>query len=473
MALDAKVAIDDNALFRHADLRGLRDFTVRDESDPMELEAQHHQINYIRMQGDIGVLVNGAGLALATLDMLCDAGGRPANFMDIRTTASSLDIASGFQLILENPAVRAILVNVHGGGMQACDTIAEGIGIAVRHCPGMGRDLPIVISMAGNSRRLRPHRAAEHRSSLYRRRLGLGRRAEGCRLRQEGATLMAILVGRETRVVCQGMTGRAATFHVGRMLEYGTRIVGGVTPGKGGTRHFDLPVFNTVAEAVRETGADASLVFVPPPRAGEAMIEAIHAGIPLIVCVTERVPLLDMVRVRQALDGTRTRLVGPNSQGVLAPKIAQLGVMSTASAAMGTVGIASRSASLTSEIVAQVTRAGLGESTTVGVGGDPVHGLTLAECVELFMADDETKGIILIGEIGGSDEEQAAAAIAGACARTSRSWRWWRDGTLRSCAGWVMPVRSPPSVQVRRRRRSTRCGLPACGSHPTRGRSGR
>jgi succinyl-CoA synthetase alpha subunit len=223
---------------------------------------------------------------------------------------------------------------------------------------------------------------------------------------------MAILVGRETRVICQGMTGRAATFHVGRMLEYGTRIVGGVTPGKGDTRHLDLPVFNTVAEAVRETGADASLVFVPPPRAGEAMIEAIHAGIPLIVCVTERVPLLDMVRVRQALDGTRTRLVGPNSQGVLAPKIAQLGVMSTASAATGTVGIASRSASLTSEIVAQVTRAGLGQSTTVGVGGDPVHGLTLAECVELFMADDDTKGIILIGEIGGSDEEQAAAAIA-------------------------------------------------------------
>jgi succinyl-CoA synthetase alpha subunit len=223
---------------------------------------------------------------------------------------------------------------------------------------------------------------------------------------------MAILVGPETGVICQGMTGRAATFHVGRMLEYGTRIVGGVTPGKGGTRHLDLPVFNTVAEAVSETGADASLVFVPPPRAGEAMIEAIHAGIPLIVCVTERVPLLDMVRVRQALDGTRTRLVGPNSQGVLAPNIAQLGVMSTASAAKGTVGIASRSASLTSEIVAQVTRAGLGQSTTVGVGGDPVHGLTLAECVELFVADDDTKGIILIGEIGGLDEEQAAEAIA-------------------------------------------------------------
>ena len=223
---------------------------------------------------------------------------------------------------------------------------------------------------------------------------------------------MAILVGRETRVIVQGLTGRAATFHVGRMLDYGTRIVGGVTPGKGGSRHLDLPVFDTVAEAVRETGANASLVFVPPDRAGEAMIEAIRAGVPLVVCVTERVPLLDMVRVRQALDGTHTRLVGPNSQGVLAPRIAQLGVMATASAAKGTVGIASRSASLTSEIVAQVTRAGLGQSTTVGIGGDPVHGLTLAECVELFVEDDDTRGIILIGEIGGSDEEQAAETIA-------------------------------------------------------------
>ncbi len=222
---------------------------------------------------------------------------------------------------------------------------------------------------------------------------------------------MAILVGRETRAICQGMTGRAATFHVRRMLNYGTRIVGGVTPSKGGGRHLDLPVFDTVAEAVTATGANASLVFVPPDRAAAAMIEAIRAGVPLVVCVTERVPFLDMVRVRQALDGSRTRLVGPNSQGVLAPGVAQLGVMATTSARKGGIGIASRSASLTSEIVAQVTRAGLGQSTTVGVGGDPVHGLTLAQCVELFDKDDETEGLILIGEIGGSDEEQAAETI--------------------------------------------------------------
>jgi succinyl-CoA synthetase alpha subunit len=223
---------------------------------------------------------------------------------------------------------------------------------------------------------------------------------------------MAILVGPETRVICQGMTGSAGSFHVARMIEYGTKVVGGVTPGKGGTRHLDLPVFDSVAEAVEATGANATIVFVPPPNAAEAILEAIHAQMPLVVCVTERVPLLDMVRVRQALEGTHTRLVGPNSQGILVPRVAQLGVMSTTCASSGGIGIASRSASLTSEIVAQVTRAGLGQSTTVGIGGDPVHGMSLAECLELFLDDPQTHGVILIGEIGGSDEEDVAALIA-------------------------------------------------------------
>lgn len=223
---------------------------------------------------------------------------------------------------------------------------------------------------------------------------------------------MAILICSETRVICQGMTGRAASFHVARMLDYGTKVVGGVTPGKGGTTHLGLPVFDTVAEAAGVTGANATLVFVPPESAADAIIEAIGAQVPLVVCVTERIPLLDMVRVRQALEGTRTRLIGPNSQGILVPRAAQLGVMSTASAAVGRVGIASRSASLTSEIVAQVTRAGLGQSTTIGVGGDPIHGMSLVDCVELFIDDPETHGIILIGEIGGSDEEDAADLIA-------------------------------------------------------------
>jgi succinyl-CoA synthetase alpha subunit len=223
---------------------------------------------------------------------------------------------------------------------------------------------------------------------------------------------MAILLGPETRVMCQGMTGRAGTYHVARMMAYGTKVVCGVTPGKGGSTHLDVPVFDTVAEAAAKTGANASLVFVPPEHAASAMIEAIEAEIPLVVCVTERVPVLDMVRVRQALAGSQTRLVGANSQGVLAPGVAQLGVMTTVNARRGGIGIASRSASLTSEIVAQTTNVGLGQSTTVGVGGDPVHGLSLADCVQLFLNDRETEGVILIGEIGGSEEEEAAELIS-------------------------------------------------------------
>jgi len=223
---------------------------------------------------------------------------------------------------------------------------------------------------------------------------------------------MAILVGPETKVICQGMTGRTATFHCGRMISYGTKLVGGVVPGKGGRRHLDLPVFERVDDAVAETAADASIVFVPPANAAHALIEAIEAEIALVVCVTERIPILDMVRVRQALEGSKTRLVGPNSQGILAPGMIQLGVMTTVDARPGRVGIASRSASLTSEIVLQTTRAGLGQSTTVGVGGDPVHGIDLRTCVELFLNDDDTDGIIIVGEIGGTEEQETADLIA-------------------------------------------------------------
>jgi succinyl-CoA synthetase alpha subunit len=223
---------------------------------------------------------------------------------------------------------------------------------------------------------------------------------------------MAILVRPDTRVICQGMTGRAGSFHTGHAIAYGTRMVGGVRPGKGGKRHLDLPVFDTVAEAAAETAADASIVFVPAPQAAAAMIEAIEAELALVVCVTERVPVLDMVRVRDALAGSRTRLVGPNSQGVLAPGACKIGVMSTVSARPGGVGIISRSASLTSEVVAQTSALGLGQSTTVGIGGDPVHGIGFVECLELFLADDGTDGIVMIGEIGGVEEEDAAAYLA-------------------------------------------------------------
>jgi succinyl-CoA synthetase alpha subunit len=224
---------------------------------------------------------------------------------------------------------------------------------------------------------------------------------------------MAVFLDRDTRVICQGMTGWAGTHHVTRMMEYGTQVVGGVTPGKGGRSHLNLPVYDRIADARRETGANASIVFVPPPNAAAAMIEAIEAEMPLVVAVTERVPTLDMVRVRDALKGGRTVLVGANSQGILVPGVGKLGVMATGSERPGGIGIISRSASLTSEVVAQITAAGLGQSTTVGVGGDAIHGIGMRECLDLLLNDADTEGVVLIGEIGGTEEEEVAEYISG------------------------------------------------------------
>lgn len=223
---------------------------------------------------------------------------------------------------------------------------------------------------------------------------------------------MTILVDQGTRVICQGMTGWAGTHYSAAMLEYGTRIVGGVTPGKGGTYHLNLPVFDTVAEAMQETGANASMVFVPPQNASAAMIEAIEAGMPLVVALTERVPVQDMLRVRAALRQSSTILVGPNSQGILSPGVCKIGVMATGSERKGHIGVLSRSASLTSEVIAQVSGVGLGQSTTVGIGGDAIHGLSMRDCMELFLADEDTRGVIAIGEIGGSEEHELAEFLA-------------------------------------------------------------
>lgn len=224
---------------------------------------------------------------------------------------------------------------------------------------------------------------------------------------------MAVFLDRDTRVVCQGMTGWAGTHHIARMMEYGTQVVGGVTPGKGGRSHLNLPIYDKVAQSRRETGANASIVFVPPANAAAAMIESIEAEMPLVVTVTERVPTLDMVRVKDALKGSRTTLVGANSQGILVPGVGKLGVMATGSERPGGIGIVSRSASLTSEVVAQITAAGLGQSTTVGVGGDPIHGIGMRECLDLLLKDDDTEGVVLIGEIGGAEEEEVAEYVAG------------------------------------------------------------
>ena len=222
---------------------------------------------------------------------------------------------------------------------------------------------------------------------------------------------MSILVDAGTRVVCQGITGAQGTFHAEQSIAYGTRVVAGVTPGKGGSRHLHLPVYDRVAEAVEATGADASVIYVPPEHAADAMLEAIHAGVGVVVCVTEGVPVLDMVRVRRALEGTSTTLIGPNTPGIIVPGACRIGIMPGLIHRRGRIGIVSRSGTLTYEAAAQCTALGLGQSTVVGIGADPVHGIGFLDCLKLFLADDETDGVILIGEIGGAEEEAAAGFL--------------------------------------------------------------
>src|SRR5690349_21552909 len=354
VAGDAKLEIDDNAAWRHKDLEEKYGSVL--EGDPYEVEAKKRHLTYVSLDGDIGIIGNGAGLCMGTLDLVQRAGGKPANFCDIGGGAKAEVVENALAVILMNPKVKGVLINVFGGITRG-DEVAKGV-ITARD--NLKMKLPLVVRLSGT---------------------------------------------------CEE-EGREGSFHTEQMQQLGTKVVAGTSPGKGGTTQLGVPVFNTVADAVKATGATASGIFVPPPFAADAIMEAAAAGITLIVCITEGIPIQDMIRVKDFLRGyPAARLLGANCPGLITPGQAKIGIIPQRITRPGSVGLVSRSGTLTYEVGSALSGAGMGQSTIVGIGGDPVLGLTFADVIALFEKDPGTDRLVVIGEIGGSDEEHAAELL--------------------------------------------------------------
>ena len=415
LALDAKMNFDDSALGRHPELKELRDL---EEEDPLEVEASKFSLNYIRLDGTIGCMVNGAGLAMATMDIIKLAGGEPANFLDVGGGANKEQIRNAFKILMSDKNVRAVLINIFGGILR-CDILAAGVIAAVqelgvrcadRHPHGRHQ-------RRGRQEDVEGKRTEFHDGELDGRGRGKSRGAgalvetKQSRGSRKSREHMAILLDKSTRLIVQGLTGKEGTFHAKQAAAYGTQVVGGVTPGKGGTTHEGWPVFNTVADAVNETGANTSVIFVPAAFAADAVMEAADAGVRLVVCITEGIPTLDMMRAFTYLKDKPTRVIGPNCPGAISPGKAKAGIIPGHICREGRIGIVSKSGTLTYEAIHQLTQLGMGQSSCIGIGGDPLIGTSFVDVLKLFQDDPETDAVVMIGEIGGTAEEEAAQFI--------------------------------------------------------------